>query len=79
VRSKAEFDGELGHLEGAQLVPLDELRARVAEVPNALPVVVICQTGKRSALGASILEKAGYRAANLAGGLVAWRQHGLPS
>jgi len=31
VRSAAEFDGELGHLEGAQLIPLDEIRARVRD------------------------------------------------
>ena len=80
VRSAAEFDDELGHLEGAQLIPLDELRARTAEVPDDRPVIVVCQTGKRSALGTLILEKAGLtRVANLAGGMVTWRDAGLPS
>jgi len=80
VRGAAEFDGELGHLEGAQLIPLDELRARVSEVKADRPVVVVCQTGRRSALGTQILEKAGVtRVANLAGGMVQWRQAGLPS
>ncbi len=80
VRSPAEFDGELGHLEGAMLIPLDELRARVAEVPTDKPVVTVCQTGKRSGLAASILGKAGVaKVANLAGGMVRWRDLGLPS
>ena len=80
VRSPAEFDGELGHLDGAQLIPLDELRARVAEVPIDRPVVVVCQTGKRSALGSAILGKAGMtRIANLAGGMVRWHELGLPT
>lgn len=80
VRSKVEFDGELGHLEGAQLIPLDELRARAAEVPTDKPVIVVCQTGRRSALGTQILGKAGHtRVANLAGGMVGWRDAGLPS
>jgi glyoxylase-like metal-dependent hydrolase (beta-lactamase superfamily II)/rhodanese-related sulfurtransferase len=80
VRSPAEFDGELGHLVGAQLVPLDDLRARVAEVPVGRPVIVVCQTGKRSGMGALILAKAGIgKVANLAGGMVAWRELGLPS
>ena len=80
VRSAAEFDGELGHLEGAQLIPIDDLRARVAEVRVDKPVVVVCQTGKRSCLGAQILGKAGLtRIANLAGGMVRWRDLGLPS
>lgn len=80
VRSAAEFDGELGHLDGAQIIPLDALRARVAEVPSDKPVVVVCQTGKRSAMGTVILEKAGHaRVANVRGGMVAWRDLGLPS
>lgn len=80
VRTKAELDGELGHLDGARCIPLDELRARVSEVPTDKPVIVICQTGRRSAMGASILEKAGVeKVANLSGGMVAWRTLGLPS
>ena len=80
VRSGAEFDGELGHIEGAQLIPLDELRARASEVQRDKPVVVVCQTGKRSGMGAVILGKAGVaRVANLAGGMVRWREAGLPS
>ena len=80
VRTPAEFDGELGHLEGAQLIPLDELRARASEVPADKPVVVVCQTGKRSGLGTVILRKGGVaRAANIAGGMVRWRELGLPS
>jgi len=79
VRSAAEFDGELGHLEGATLIPLDELRARVAEIPGDKPIVVVCQTGKRSGMGTVILGKAGRtRIANLAGGMVRWRELGLP-
>ncbi len=80
VRSAAEFDGELGHLAGAQLIPLEQLRDRVAEVKTDKPVVVVCQTGKRSAMATVILGKAGHaRFANLAGGMVRWRELGLPS
>jgi glyoxylase-like metal-dependent hydrolase (beta-lactamase superfamily II)/rhodanese-related sulfurtransferase len=80
VRSSAEYGGELGHLEGAMLVPIDELRARACEVPAERPLVVVCQTGRRSGLGAAILTKAGVaRVASLAGGMVRWRELGLPS
>jgi glyoxylase-like metal-dependent hydrolase (beta-lactamase superfamily II)/rhodanese-related sulfurtransferase len=79
VRCAAEFQGELGHIEGAQLIPLDELRARAPEVQASKPVVVVCQTGKRSGMGTVILAKAGLpRVANLAGGMLRWREHGLP-
>jgi sulfur dioxygenase len=80
VRTPSEFDAELGHLSGAQLIPIDELRARVAEVQTEKPVVVVCQTGKRAGMGTLILKKAGHdRVANLAGGMVRWRELGLPS
>lgn len=80
VRSPAELDGELSHIAGAQSIPLDELRERVAEVPTDRPVVVVCQSGRRSAMATSILEKAGVtQVANLAGGMLAWRELGLPT
>ena len=74
VRCAAEFEGELGHIEGARLLPLEELRTRASEITDERPVIVVCQTGKRSAMGAVILRKAGLtRVANLAGGMVRWR------
>jgi glyoxylase-like metal-dependent hydrolase (beta-lactamase superfamily II)/rhodanese-related sulfurtransferase len=80
VRSPSEFGGELGHIEGAQLIPLDELRDRIADVNADKPVVVVCQTGKRSGLATLILRKSGIeRSANIAGGMVRWRELGLPS
>jgi rhodanese-related sulfurtransferase len=78
VRSRAEFEGELGHLEGSKLLPLDELRTRMDEIATTRPVVFICQTGKRSAMAATLLRKAGRsQVANLAGGLVRWRELGF--
>jgi rhodanese-related sulfurtransferase len=77
VRTREEFDGELGHVPGARLIPLDELRTRVSEIADEKPVVVVCQTGKRSAMATVILRKAGLtRVANLAGGMVRFRELG---
>jgi len=79
VRTTGEVEGELGRLAGAQLLPLDELRARAAEVPRDKPVVVVCQSGKRSALATLLLKKAGVTdVANVAGGMLRWRHLGLP-
>jgi sulfur dioxygenase len=79
VRNPSELGGELGHLHDALAIPLDELRARVAEVARDKPVVVVCQTGRRSCLGTVILRKAGIaRCASLAGGMVRWQELGLP-
>jgi sulfur dioxygenase len=78
VRNPNELVGELGQLAGAQNIPLDELRTRVAEVRTDKPVVVVCQSGKRSALATAILAKSGVaRVANLSGGMVRWRELGL--
>jgi rhodanese-related sulfurtransferase len=79
VRSEGEFSGELGHLTNAVLIPLEQLRERLAEVPEDKPVIAICQSGKRSAMAAQILLNSGVdKAANLAGGMIRWNRLGLP-
>ena len=79
VRSPSEFGGELGHLEGSHLIPLDELRGRLDDVPRDRPVVAVCQSGKRSAKAAEILLQADYAmVANVSGGLIRWSQLALP-
>ncbi len=78
VRALVEHEGDLGTLDGVTSIPLAELRARSSEVPADKPVVVVCQTGKRSALATMILKKAGLRVANSAGGMARWRELGLP-
>lgn len=77
VRSQQEFAST--KIEGAHLIPLDELRDRVNEVPNDKPVVAVCQSGKRSAMACQILRSAGYeKVANLPGGIVDWMRMALP-
>jgi glyoxylase-like metal-dependent hydrolase (beta-lactamase superfamily II)/rhodanese-related sulfurtransferase len=79
VRSPGEFEGELGHIESAHLVPLDELRDRLDEIPDDRPVVVVCQSGKRSAMAAEIIRKTGQeQVANVSGGMIQWSRLGLP-
>lgn len=79
VRTPAELSGELGRIAAAKNIPLDELRARASELPQDKPVVVVCQTGKRSAMATVILKKAGFsKVANVAGGMTRWRELGLP-
>ena len=47
--------------------------------PRDEPVVLVCESGSRSAIGASLLAAAGFRdVANLVGGMVAWREAQLP-
>jgi len=53
-------------------IPVGELAARLAEVPTDREVVTVCASGSRSAVAAETLSRAGRRAANLAGGMLAW-------
>jgi hydroxyacylglutathione hydrolase len=77
VRSPAEWHE--GHLPGAQHIPLGYLTDRLAEIPRDRRVVLQCRTGARSSIAASLLRRHGIPSvANLAGGIVAWQEAGLP-
>jgi rhodanese-related sulfurtransferase len=59
----------LGSLEGSKDLPTNK----------ALPVVLVCASGARSARAVGMLKKLGHeRAVSLAGGLPAWREANLP-
>ncbi len=72
VREPGEFTGELGHIPGAVLVPLGQLSARLDELPKDKPVVCVCKSGGRSGKATAILQQAGFRCANLPGGMLRW-------
>ena len=73
VREPAEFDGALGHIPGARLVPLGALAARAGELSKARPIVAVCRSGARSAQATVLLAKAGFdKVANLSGGMLRW-------
>jgi sulfur dioxygenase len=79
VRTRVETGEENAKVAGAQLIPIDELRDRLSEVPRDLPVMTICRSGKRSVLAFSILKDAGWKeVANIQGGLLGWQKEGLP-
>jgi glyoxylase-like metal-dependent hydrolase (beta-lactamase superfamily II)/rhodanese-related sulfurtransferase len=60
-------------IAGSVNIPLNQLRARIAEVPRDRRVVVHCAAGYRSAIAASLLQQQGFEnLADLAGGMQAW-------
>lgn len=64
VRTPEEFREQ--HVPEAKNIPVQELSARLSEVgAKNLPVVVYCRSGGRSAVAASILEKAGYQVVDI--------------
>ena len=75
VREPMEVAG--GHIAGSLNVPLSRL-ART-ELPTG-PLVLVCQSGQRSARGVQLLRERGHRApvSDLQGGISGWQQAGLP-
>lgn len=79
VRAPAEFAA--GHLADAINVPVDKIADRASELEKykGRPVIVTCQTGVRSSGACSALRKLGFdQLFNLAGGIGAWQQAGMP-
>jgi rhodanese-related sulfurtransferase len=60
-------------IEAAQLIPMREVPARIAEIDAQREVVAICHHGGRSMQVAVFLERQGFkRVHNLVGGIDAW-------
>ena len=79
VRTPGEFAG--GHLEGATLLPIQQMQARIGELAARRdePVFIYCQTGNRSTVAAKLLIDAGFsNVMNLRRGIVEWKAAGLP-
>jgi len=75
VRTEEEFYGPLGHIEGAMLIPIDDLENRLSELNSVKneKIYVVCRTGGRSGRGKDFLNSNGFTAVNVDGGMVAWR------
>ena len=77
VRGFDEFAA--GHAEGAVCIPLPDLERQAADIPTDRPVLVMCQSGGRSALAAERLRALGMdNVTDVQGGFNAWRQADLP-
>ena len=67
-----------GHAPDAVHIPLAQVPARLDELPPDDDVYVICRSGGRSAQAAAWLNRNGYDATNVAGGMGAWLEAGRP-
>ena len=75
VRAEAEFEG--AHVEGAINIPAPDLRSRHSELDSSYPVLLMCSSGQRSSLAASILERKGFEnMKNAAGGYTGYAAAG---
>ena len=62
-----------GVIPGSIHIPLDQLRARLAELPKDREIIVHCQSGQRSYYAARILSQHGFRVRNLSGSYRTWK------
>ena len=77
VRNQNEWNA--GHIDGAQHITLGYLADHLAEIPRDKPIVLHCEGGGRSSIGASVLKAHGIdNVINLTGGMGAWRKAKLP-
>jgi rhodanese-related sulfurtransferase len=76
VRREYEFKGSQGHLEGAILIPLSELKSRIEEMEiyRDQKIIVYCLAGFRSNSASRILRENGFNAVNMKGGMLAWNK-----
>ena len=77
VRGRGEWNE--AHIAKATHIYLGELEAKMADAKRDEPVVLQCESGTRSSVGASLLMARGFSdVSNLAGGINAWQKAGLP-
>jgi len=67
------WEHEICNIAGSRLLPMQDIPARVKELPADTDIVVLCHHGMRSLQVAQFLKQSGLeRVSNLSGGIAAW-------
>lgn len=72
VDCRQPWEHDLCHLPGDVLLPLGEVTERAHELERGRPVLVYCHAGVRSINAAVLLEREGFEAMSMRGGIEAW-------
>jgi rhodanese-related sulfurtransferase len=75
---RMDYEWDAGHLAGARHVEVNELTATAGSVQRDRAIVFYCRGGNRSGMAAHAFRAAGWDAYNMAGGISAWAEAGLP-
>ncbi len=79
VRKADEFAE--GHIRGAIFIDQfqsDFVEQAKANLPKNKTIAIYCRSGRRSANAAGKLADVGYKCVNLKGGIIAWKEAGMP-
>jgi len=79
VREASEW--ATGHIPNARHIALGQLEKQIHEIEKykTRPLILSCQTGNRASTACAKLKKQGFeKVFNLAGGVAAWSEAGLP-
>lgn len=68
-----------GHIPGSQHLHIGELSQHLAEVPRDVPIAVVCRTGHRAEIAASMIAATGRQVIAVQGGVPDWTERGLPT
>jgi rhodanese-related sulfurtransferase len=78
VRELHEWNGELGHIQGAELIPMGEIAGSLDKINQNEEILLICRSGNRSGRVGQFLASQGYQVTNLLGGMLDWNALNLP-
>ncbi|TVL96269.1 MAG: hypothetical protein CV087_23815 [Candidatus Brocadia sp. WS118] len=81
VRTQPEFTGELGHIAGAQLKPVQDIGNWVSKIDSLKDqtIILVCRSGNRSGQAANYLAERGFKhLINVKGGMIDWNKNQYP-
>ncbi len=79
VREPNEWVSELGHIAGAELMPLGTVQANADKLAGEeREVISICRSGARAGQAANFWAQRGLKVRVLSGGMLAWNEAKLP-
>ncbi len=81
VRTQQEYAGELGHIDGTVLLPVQDIASWISNYQNDKDkeIIMICRSGNRSGRATQYFLEHGFTDVyNMEGGMIAWNKAGYP-
>jgi rhodanese-related sulfurtransferase len=78
VDIREQYEWDAGRVPGTRHIEIDRVASNAPAIDRARPVAFLCRGGVRAAMVAQAYRAIGFDAYNVAGGLTAWHDQGLP-